>query len=518
VFRAGFARCPLDGEPLVQITDDPLAGSTFADRYVIEDCVGEGGMGRVYRARHQRVSRQFAVKVLFGDHAAEKKMRDRFAREAEAACRLSHANVVSVLDFGETEAGILYLVMDWVEGVEMTSLILDHAPLEARRIADLTRQMCLGLEHAHGKGLIHRDFKAENVIVTRGSEGELPRILDFGIAVLREHEGTDRLTTEGIVLGTPAYMSPEQATGEELDPRTDLFSLGVLMYEMLCGVLPFEGPPLVIARKNLASIPPRISERVPGLEVDAGLEAISRRLMEKRAAERFQSAREVIDALDEWSDAQDAPTPAAIAAPARISDDLPAVEPERRRGLGIAVAALAFLALAGGVAFLALRDDGEATAAADPVDAPATDAAPVALVATIDAGLPIVVTDVPPPDAAPVRVAVRDPKRTGRPAVIRKTGPKPDAAPPPAPKDPPPKDPPPKDPPVSRADLEALYVSVGESIEALAKQHGAAAAKQFRDEYFRIPFADALRTPSLRSEVDAKLRKLRKRVAVKRGG
>jgi hypothetical protein len=117
-----------------------------------------------------------------------------------------------------------------------------------------------------------------------------------------------------------------------------------------------------------------------------------------------------------------------------------------------------------------------------------------------------------------VRVAVRDPKRPGRPAVIRKTGPKPDAAPPPAPKDPPPKDPPPKDPPVSRADLEALYVSVGESIEALAKQHGAAAAKQFRDEYFRIPFADALRTPSLRSEVDAKLRKLRKRVAVKRGG
>jgi serine/threonine-protein kinase len=291
-------RCPLDGNPLEPLVDDPLAGTSFADRYIIEKCVGAGGMGRVYRARHQRMSRRFAIKVLFGDHAADSKMQQRLAREAEAASRLSHPNVISVLDFGETEEGLLYLVMDYVDGPTLAQVIESAAPLAPDRAIRLVRDCARGLAHAHGRGLIHRDFKADNVLVTLDGGEEVAKIVDFGIAMLNE-SSSRKLTTEGMVLGTPAVMAPEQAVGEQVDHRTDLFSLGIVLYEMLSGVLPFDGSPLEIARQNLMSQVPPIARRVPGLAVDPRLENLSVALMAKRPDDRPQTAKAVLRTLSE---------------------------------------------------------------------------------------------------------------------------------------------------------------------------------------------------------------------------
>ena len=298
IFRQRFARCPLDGSELVRSDDDPLIGVILAERYVIEDCVGEGGMGRVYRARHTRMSRRFAIKVLYGDLAADETSRQRFEREAEAASRLQHPNLVSVVDFGQTTTGLLYLAMELVGGSSLRQLINEQAPFEVERATNLLRQLASGLEHAHDRGLVHRDFKPDNVLITHTADGELAKILDFGIARIVE-EGAGKLTTDGMVMGTPAFMSPEQASGKAVDHRTDLFALGMTMYEMLAGKLPFDGDPMAMLSQNLVMAPPAMSERA-GFAVDAQLEAIAAKLLGKRPEQRYQSVRDVISAIDTW--------------------------------------------------------------------------------------------------------------------------------------------------------------------------------------------------------------------------
>lgn len=462
-------------------------------------------MGRVYRARHQRMSRQFAIKVLFGDHATDPKMRDRFAREAEAASRLHHPNVISVTDFGETEEGLLFLVMDYVEGRELGDLIREAGPLGAARTRRLLRQMALGLAHAHDKGLVHRDFKAENVIVTGTGSDEVPRIVDFGIAVMRER-GEARLTTEGMVLGTPAYMSPEQATGAELDARTDLYSLGVLAYEMLAGVLPFEGTPLAVARMNLAMMPPRFNERVPGLEVERGLEDLTFKLLEKRPEDRVQTAAEVIEALD----AAAGPASAAVVAPVvpqpTTSDEAPAP----RRVAWPMWAVLALL-LAGGVGIFMATRSGEGRAAS-----------PQATVAPPDAGTLVAVVEPVTPDAAPaVALEVSGPADAApsrpRPVVARK----PEAQPKPVrPVAKPPVTVPTPDPVATlkkrRISIDRRYVALGESIEAIAKSKGNAAAAPLWQSYRRIPLADAMIKEAMVGQVEADLTRIERQVSALR--
>ena len=430
-------RCPLDGNPLEPLVDDPLAGSSFADRYIIEKCVGAGGMGRVYRARHQRMSRRFAIKVLFGDHAADSKMQQRLAREAEAASRLSHPNVISVLDFGETEEGLLYLVMDYVDGPTLAQVIESAAPLAPDRTIRLLRDCARGLAHAHGRGLIHRDFKADNVLVTLDGGEEVAKIVDFGIAMLNE-SSSRKLTTEGMVLGTPAVMAPEQAVGEQVDHRTDLFSLGIVLYEMLSGVLPFDGTPLEIARQNLIAQVPPIARRVPGLAVDPRLETLSVALMAKRPEDRPQSAKAVLRALseiegessrefrrvEELAEHRGPLSQAGIASvhtprpeqtphpfytsspdlsPAVAGDTVPVAASGRRRAaviIGAAVSAIGLVALA--AVALGPGSSSSQVAAGAPADA----AVPEPMVA-IDAGRAPVAIDaaaavaVTPPDAAP---------------------------------------------------------------------------------------------------------------------
>jgi eukaryotic-like serine/threonine-protein kinase len=521
VFRTAFARCPLDGAALESGNEDPLVGMTFAERYVIEACAGEGAMGRVYRARHHRVSRQFAVKVLFGEHAADAKMRARFAREAEAASRLSHPNVVPVLDFGETPAGVLYLVMDFVQGPALSEVIDREGGLAAARVRSLLVKLCLGLAHAHDRGVVHRDFKTDNVLLAAGDE-EIPRIADFGIAVLLESGGaSSRLTTDGVAIGTPAYMAPEQSTLEPIDHRADLFGLGVCVYEMLAGVLPFEGSPIEIARHNLSDEPPPISERSPAVPGDGELEAIARKLMAKDPADRFQSAREVLAALEgapantaAFAGAARARSPADIERPRseRASQDkgqtvLVVNKPRRRRLLAVvAAAALGTAALGGLLAVGASSSsaqgggdparEGLAPTALEPDPQPA--AAPTSIAADTsvgDAGV-----DPGPASAeasvadggAPATVAT-PPRAERRPRSGGRAGGRAHADGGEFARE------------VSAEALTVRYRAVGATLQGLGDHP---AAESLREAYFNVPYAAALGDPQRRLETFRALRRL----------
>jgi len=279
-----------------------LIGQVLANRYRIESRIGEGAMGAVYKAKHVKVGRAFAVKVLHARLLEDKKVLQRFEREAELAGRLRHPNVIGVVDVGELPDETLYMVMDFAAGPDLAAL-LSEAPMPAPRIIHLVRQMLEGLYHAHQAGLIHRDFKPENVIVEHDTHGaEVPRIVDFGIPILREGgdsaSSPGRITTNGLVLGTPHYMAPEQAVADPIDHRIDLFALGIMIYEMLSGKLPFDGTGAEVARANLLLDPPRIIDRVPFLEVDPLLEAFARLLMAKRRDHRPPTARAARGLLD----------------------------------------------------------------------------------------------------------------------------------------------------------------------------------------------------------------------------
>ena len=275
----------------------PLVGKVVEERYCIEAEIGCGAMGMVFRARHVRVGRQVAIKVLHDHLMRDPVMVERFDREAAIVARLHHKNLVNVIDVGETPDRQRYMVLDLVRGPSLATLIT-HARLDRARVIHLTKQILAGLEHAHCAGLVHRDLKPENVIVERDDFGvEVPRIVDFGIAVLRD--SNKRLTIAGTILGTPAYMAPEQAQGGAPDPRTDLFALGVMVYEMLAGRLPFDGTSMEIVLANISFDPPPMAQRAAsGVAIDPVLEAFARKLMARRLSERFASAREALVMLE----------------------------------------------------------------------------------------------------------------------------------------------------------------------------------------------------------------------------
>jgi Protein kinase domain len=304
VFRTGFQCCPTDGAELGPWEADPLVGSEIANRYIIDELVGEGSMGLIYRAHHVRLPRIFALKILFGDLVADQRMRIRFAQEAALASRLSHPNVVPVVDFGRSDRGLLYLAMDYVEGESLCDLIEREAPLHPRSAILLARKLAQGLGHAHEHGLVHRDFKPGNVVLEPRDDGpHEPRILDFGLAIstreLGEHEEVPgRLTECGFIVGTPIYIAPEQALDRPVDHRADLFALGVVIYEMLAGKPPFDGRPVEVAHKNVTQPVPPIGERSPGTHVPPQLERVVRRLVEKDPNDRYRSAEALCDALD----------------------------------------------------------------------------------------------------------------------------------------------------------------------------------------------------------------------------
>jgi serine/threonine-protein kinase len=280
---------------------ESLVGAVIASRYLIEAQIGDGAMGRVYRARHVKLGRLFAVKVLRPSLLADATICRRFTREAELAAALQHPNIVTMVDVGETPGGLHYLVMEHAPGDTLYDLIVREAPMPAARVIGIVRQLCDGLGHAHDRGLIHRDFKPDNVIVERERDGDPLKIVDFGIAILRDEAASsspERLTTVGVVLGTPHYMAPEQALGQPIDPRADLFALGVMCFEMLTGRPPFDGDGVDIARANIMLETPAMRDRAPDHAVDPLLEAFTRRLMMKSPDARPPSAAAARTVLD----------------------------------------------------------------------------------------------------------------------------------------------------------------------------------------------------------------------------
>jgi eukaryotic-like serine/threonine-protein kinase len=230
--------CPADGSPLrLADTGTDLVGSVIADRYLVTELLGRGGMGEVYRARHVRLPREVAIKVLKAELAADAAAVARFNQEAKSAAQISSERVAAVHDFGETSEGLVYLAMDYVPGVALRRILEEESPLSPARVATVVGQVADGLEAAHRLGIVHRDIKPDNIMVVRDGEEWRCKVVDFGIAKAALGQ---RLTGTGMVVGTREYMSPEQLMGEDLDGRSDVYALAIVAYECLTGDLPFD--------------------------------------------------------------------------------------------------------------------------------------------------------------------------------------------------------------------------------------------------------------------------------------
>ena len=275
---------------------DPLIGQTLNNKYRIEQPLGIGGMGTVYRARHLLIDRAVAVKVLNQRLVEDEAARARFQREAKAAGRLQHLNAVAVTDFGQTSAGYVYIVMELLEGRTLREILAKEAPLETARAVSLMLQASAAVAAAHDAGVIHRDLKPANIFVTQSADApSIVKVLDFGIAKLAAETLDDdephTLTQLGAMIGTPRYMSPEQCSGLELTPAADVYSLGVILYEMLTGTVPFSGSsPLAIAVKQTSEYPRPPREIVAAIPDD--LEKVVLHALEKDAKDRPANAAE----------------------------------------------------------------------------------------------------------------------------------------------------------------------------------------------------------------------------------
>ncbi len=232
---------------------DPMIGRVVAGRYRLESRLGEGGMGIVYRARHVLIDRVVALKLIRPDLRGETHLRAWMLREARAANRVDHAHIIDIHDIGETEDGELYLVMEYLVGTAL-SAELARGAMSLSRGVDILEQMCAALGRAHDLGVVHRDLKSDNILLsTKGGRKDFVKILDFGLA----HLAMDpRLAPKGAVFGTPEYMSPEQARGEEAGPQSNLYALGVLFFEMLTGQLPFRSSDRETLLEMQRSAPP----------------------------------------------------------------------------------------------------------------------------------------------------------------------------------------------------------------------------------------------------------------------
>ena len=510
-----------------------LIGQVLAGRYRVEAYLGAGAMGTVYRAVHVKVGRPFAIKLLHARLMANAKLRRRFEREAELAGTLKHPNVAAVVDVGVADDGQHYLVLEYADGVPLTALI-DEGPQPAARVVRLVRQLCDGLRHAHEAGLIHRDLKPDNIVIERDRHGEeTARILDFGIAIpFEEALGDDaaRLTTGGLVLGTPEYMAPEQAMGDAIDHRIDLFALGVICFELLTGLLPFEGDGVEIARANLTRDTPVMGVRVPHVAVDPLLEAFTRALMRRDRDARLPDARaagELLELIERDRAAAavvlgvtlpeaapgtaPAPIPAPVTTRAGTSVDDPGVAPARRVWIAgtvaVAVVAIAIVAITRSGA-----DRDEPPASTDLVVAMPSQPLPPA--ADPPAADPPA-ADPPaadPPAADPPDPPAADPPAApapGRPRPRPVHTPTPTIAAPPAP------------PPDTTSPAQAvalLYGQVGRRLKHLDDTIGKETTWDLWPKYLRIHINEALADPvklrdtralleELRRELDARARR-----------
>ncbi len=297
-FETLWSKCPDDGHELEHEKVDPMIGQVFADQYEILSVLGAGGMSVVYRARHRLMDRVVAIKLLHDD--SDKLAIERFKHEAKSSSALKHQNIISIYDFGIV-GDQAYLVMDCLEGQNLNEILEDIHHLTVDRAVNIFRQTCMGLEHAHKNGILHRDMKPSNLVLVKGEDGsELVKIVDFGIAKLLPNAGQQqtRLTQTGDIFGSPLYMSPEQCQAKPLDNRSDIYSFGCVMYETLTGVPPLRGDTAYdTMTMHVSQTPPAFNKVAPELNINKNLEALIFRCLEKKPEDRYQSVAELLQEM-----------------------------------------------------------------------------------------------------------------------------------------------------------------------------------------------------------------------------
>lgn len=378
--------CPEDGSQTYEAQDeraeplDPLLGRVIDGRYRIEQQIGEGGMGVVYLATHTVLQKKLALKVLRGDSARDAEVVQRFMQEAQAATSIGHQNIIDISDFGRLPDGAVYFVMEFLDGTSLADLINRGGSLPLKDALHLVRQIVSALDAAHARGIVHRDLKPDNiVIVKQGADPLFVKVLDFGVA--KVGGAASKLTKTGMVFGTPHYMSPEQAAGQSVDQRTDIYALGVIMYEMFTGKVPFDADTFMgILSKHMFEVPARPTD-LRGATLGP-VEAIILKALEKSPDDRYASMSDLLADLDTVAAGGTIAVGArpGVAPPTNLVDPLGpshvADTPPVKTGGGAAIAlvALAVVALVlvgGGVAaavfLMTDQEEGQALAQAPQV-------------------------------------------------------------------------------------------------------------------------------------------------------
>ncbi|MEM9192319.1 MAG: serine/threonine-protein kinase [Myxococcota bacterium] len=396
---------------------DPRIGKVLSGIYKVEERIGEGGMGTVYRVRHVHLNKAFAVKVLSARITSNSQAIERLRQEAVAASSIDHDNIVDVVNFDTTDDGDVFIVMELLKGSPLSEIV-EHGPLDLKVALHYAVQMCRALHAAHEAGIVHRDLKPENLFIVRKREIDFVKVLDFGISKVKTAETEQvRMTKTGQLVGTPLYMSPEQAKGEpDIDRRADVYAMGIILYEMLTGTPPFEGGnyfQLLWKHGNEAPTAPR--DRESGQHIPPGLDAVVMKALEKAPTDRFQSLEEmeaaIVAAVPEYdfgplpsmssmpsmpSQKPESPTPEEISLP-------PARTPRAWLFGGVALALVAAVGVG-----VALSGDDPPTPPADEDVTPNATATDPPEVEPTPPTPPVEPEEIPPgvEPPAPVRIAV----------------------------------------------------------------------------------------------------------------